>query len=773
MDRIRLFILLLLWAAGAVAHAQVTDSVDVLDYDISVDLRKGKPFAGDATLTVRLAAPCSSLSLSLYGTVDSVWIDGNAVAGAGIDSIPLAPATAGDTVKVRIAYTGKGFVENYGWGGFHFDSDMSYNLGVAFGTNPHNVGAALMPCRDNFHDKATYTLRVRARSGWSSECSGVLQERKLTEDSTELSVWRIAQPVPTYLVSVSQAPWHRIEREVVSLYDTYPLTLGYTVQDSARVVKAFAELDSVVPMFERCLGPYRWGRIGYIATKQGSMEHVNNIALDSRFMASESERAQMTIAHELGHAWFGNLITCTTEADMWINEGGASFCSELAMEANKGKLAANTYYQTNLEKVLREAHITDNGYRPLSPMPHSHTYGTTTYDKGALVWHSLRGLLSDELFFPAMQRLMDDKAFGNVSATEVRDSISSYCGYDMTDFFDFHVFEPGFVDYHLELVKPSESEISMPSAKSYPSLRIRVQGVGTENTPHTGWVPFCLYDVDGSTVYTVLPISGTDTVVTIPMGLDAAYCVLDPTCALSDAATLATFDLGGSGTRTSKEVHVRVACSGTQPEGTPLIVEHHWGTPWDTDTMKGIDRVASRYWMVRGSEKQYQGVNIYFRYVCESYTSSDYAHLDRGFYNQPESIDSMVVLYRADSRSPWRAVSHQRTGNEKEGFFKVENVCSGEYTLAIVDMSQLDIDLPSTEGCMLSPNPLKGGSPMRVSLPSDSPFTVNICDMTGKKVWQKRGCRNGQWLHPLLKAGTYFVQIENKSVSLQTKLIVL
>jgi hypothetical protein len=79
------------------------------------------------------------------------------------------------------------------------------------------------------------------------------------------------------------------------------------------VSQTFALLDNVVPMFEQCFGPYRWGRIGYIATPKGSMEHTNNIALVADFVSSMTEPAQTTIAHELGHAWFGNLITCADD----------------------------------------------------------------------------------------------------------------------------------------------------------------------------------------------------------------------------------------------------------------------------------------------------------------------------------------------------------------------------------------------------------------------------------------------------------------------------
>lgn len=743
------------------------DSVDVLDYDVWVDLSAGKPFAGDATLTLRLTAPCQSLALSLSGTADSIWVDGIALDTADLDAIPTATYAAGDTLTVRVSYHGSGHVESYGWGGFHFDNDMTYNLGVGFNEDPHVMGRVLMPCRDNFHDKATYTLRIRAKRGWTAECSGQLQSRTIEADSLEHSVWRIAQEVPTYLVSVSQAAFRRLHSNVHSIHGTYPLTLGYRDGDSTLVKRAFRELDSVVPMYERCLGPYRWGRIGYIATSKGSMEHVNNIALAKEFMNSTAERAQMTIAHELGHAWFGNLVTCRTEADMWFNEGGASFCSELAMEANKGRAAALKYYQTNLESVVRQTHVTDNGYRALSPMPHLYTYGTTTYDKGALVWHSLRGYLGDSAFYSAMQRLMSEKAFSTVDAAEVRDSLSAYTGVDLTDFFQFHVFTPGFVNYHLHLDTPGclGNEVG---------IFVRQQGVGTTATPASSRVPVTFFSHEGDTAKRVIAFEGDEWYEMVSLPFEPSHYVLDYDCELSDAVTLAEFKKGSA--KSNVAAHVKV--NGSLPENGSIVVEHHWGHPWDLDTLTGLRRATNRYWVVSASQSQYFGLQVGFRFVRDGNVNSNFADLDHGFFNWIASLDSIVVLYREGYGHPWQAISHQRSDNDNEGWFTVDNMRTGEYTLAVVDTALLSIADPqvSASGTLaptLFPNPVVAGDELSLQVPVEGCFTVRIFDTAGRQVWRKRACRTGRRISPRLAPGTYLVRIENNCVSLQSKLIVL
>ena len=762
-----LFLVLLTLGGTLLAQAQIVDSVDVQDYDIYVDLSQGKPFPGDATLTLKLTRPCSTISLSLRGTVDSLWVNGTAIENPSLATIPTAGIAAGTPFTVRVCYHGSGYVEPqpYAFGGFHFDNTISYNLGVGFSTNPHVMGNVLMPCRDNFYDKATYTLRVHTCAGWTAECGGTLQSRTVADDGTENSVWRIAQPVPTYLVSVSQSTWRRIYRDVVSIHGTYPLTLGYTTQDSTRVATAFAELDSVVPMFERCFGPYRWGRIGYIATPKGSMEHVNNIALDRSFMASTLERAQTTIAHELGHAWFGNLITCATESDMWINEGGASFCSEVAMESVSGREASNKYYQTNLESVIRTTHLTDNGYRALSPMPHDYTYQSTTYDKGWMVWHSLRGYLGDSLFYACVSRLMESMAFGSANACDVRDSLSLYSGVNLTDFFNFHVFSPGFVDYHIDA--------NLNGNNAY--VTIRQQGVGTENSVRSNRVPVTFFSHSGQQYKHWIAFHGSDTTLNVELPFDdPAYCVMDYNMELSDAATLAEFVLGSNTQNQAIMTHFRVNYNGEELQGEPMVVEHHWGKPGNADATEGVVRTANRYWIVRAPHNYMADVRGFFHHVRSSYTSGSYPYLDPNLYSQTASLDSMVVLYRANGNSPWTALPHERTGSDNDGYFIVDDLRTGEYTLAVADTNILSIASDNQHSSFsLFPNPVHQGDPLTIDVPTKESFTMRVFDAAGHQVWSKQEVHNGMKINPSLPSGTYLVTIKNKFVSLQSKLIIL
>lgn len=747
-------------------HSQSpADSVDVVDYDISLDLSSGTSFTGDATITLALTRQCDEINLQLLAVVDSLWVDEQRLTTTDLSHIPTAHIAVGDLFSIRVCYHGTGYVESRGWGGFHFDDNMTYNLGVGFVTDPHPLGRAVFPCRDNFTDKATYTLHITARETWSAECSGVLQSRSYDSTLREHTVWRIDQPVCTYTVGISQAPFSRIEDTVGG----YPLTIGYTTsQDSAMVRRVFELLDTVVPMFEQCFGPYRWHRIGYIPTAIGSMEHVNNIALAYNAMESVNTLGQSTIAHELAHAWFGNLITCSDEGDMWINEGGASFASEVACEATLGRAASIKEYQKSLEVVLRTAHIADGDYLPLHGMPHNHTYGNTTYDKGALVWHSLRGYLGDSLFYSSMRTLFDRCAFGTIDAYQLRDSLSLYSNTDLTAFFDRHVFSPGFVDYNVSM-----STEGCPSLTA--DVTIRQQGVGTDILMHNNRVPITVMGWNGEQHKEQICFVGTDTTIRIAIPFPPAFCVLDADCEQSDAATVDNLKVSYKGIFPSPQCHLTLNAQ-SDVEPTDYYIEHHWGKPFDADTLTGVIRTANRYWVVNSTTYRNDDIQCNFHFVRGGYRESAYANLDNGFIRNTHSVDSLGILWRLNADSPWLLLAHPRPSNRNDGYLALNHLRTGEYTLAVVDTNMLGFSdatpLPN-DALDLFPNPITSGQPITICAPCNDPYDVSILDATGHTILHTPNCTNSDRIALPLEAGIYLVRIENNYISLQSKLIVI
>jgi hypothetical protein len=266
---------------------------------------------GDATLTLRLLQPCNTIALDYVLGIDSVAVDGSVVAGADLAALPMASHSVGDTVTVRVWYYTYGYVESGGWGGLHVDNDMTYNLGVGFDDDPHIMGRAWFPCRDNFYDKATYTLNVTTKAGWTAECGGIKQSTSTDGDGCEHSVWRISQPTPTYLVSVSQANWQRVQDTIHSLYGDYPATYGYLYPTENVYVNRPAKAKD----------PYPLSNIKYTSYNGTTITPLtyNDFKPSYNYVVTPAADVPAVVKANAGYGKLG-----WTEAPVAVNNGGVS-----------------------------------------------------------------------------------------------------------------------------------------------------------------------------------------------------------------------------------------------------------------------------------------------------------------------------------------------------------------------------------------------------------------------------------------------------------------
>lgn len=757
--------------------------MDVLHYDLHLLYQPDgtSKILGTANIRFEVTRPCSQITLDLIcdsAQVDSLSIATNAVWNAvECNAIyersearltVLIPNSTPGTYDLKMHYYTNGYVESYGWGGLHIKQGMVYNLGVAFSDYPHNYGRAWFPCRDNFYDKATYTINITSPDNYLHQCSGIKVTDRVADDNSRHTCWQLNHPTPTYLVSISMAPFHVIEREYEGIYGTYPATLGFTNHDSTQVYAAYDILEDVIPMYERCFGPYRWDRVGYIATEKGSMEHVNNIGLVSVCMADKAQVAcQMTICHELAHAWFGNLVTCASQEDMWFNEGGASFCEELASEAAFGKRTSDSYYQNMLSEVLRTAHVSDDGYRSLSGMSQYYTYGTTTYKQGAMMWHSLRGYLGDSLFYACMNRLFNTMAFGNVSAEQVRDSLSLYSGIDLTGFFDFHVFNPGFVDYVLDEFHADGNQAT---------VTLHQHLVGTDHYAHANRVPITFFSADHESYDCVMTFDDSVATQTFDLPFTAAYAVVDFYLQLSDACTADTTALRAKGLHnlTNSYCKINLSKDGNNPRAW-LHIGHHYAHPGG-QLSDGILRLSNRYWQVTGLIDWDNIAQARFLYNQGASSAAGASYIDQGFYDNRNTLDSLALVYRADVSQPWQVVSRKRSSGSSisSGYFAT-NLFPGQYALAVIDTNVAAIPqaVGSADATLnIYPNP-SNGHEFTIDLGNhDKKFDITVYDQMGRKVLHKKGLMSGCRIDHDLPSGTYFAIIQNNFLSLHSQIII-
>ncbi|NOY49507.1 MAG: M1 family metallopeptidase, partial [Chlorobi bacterium] len=333
--------------------------------------------------------------------------------------------------------------------GFHFAGDYAFNLGVGFQSIPHNLGKSWFACIDDFTDRATYDLYATVENSKKAIGGGMLIGSLDNGDGTTTWHWSLTQDIPTYLESLTIGDYVLNPDEYFGIQDTIPIDIYSRPQDTANISSSFLNLKQILRIFEDHFGAYPFDRIGYSATSLGAMEHATNISYPySGFNGSTS--SEWWYAHELSHMWFGDMLTCSTAEDMWLNEGWATFCQIFYTEILYSEEDYKLGMRDKLKDVLMKTHIIDNGYYALNDIPQQYTYGSTAYDKGCVVTGALRTYLGDSIFFDGISAYLQNFAYQSVSSYQMRDFLSQHTGIDMTGFFDNWVFTPGTPHYSID-----------------------------------------------------------------------------------------------------------------------------------------------------------------------------------------------------------------------------------------------------------------------------------------------------------------------------------
>lgn len=746
-----LFFIALLGGAATMAQQPYPDSIDVLHYNIHLDLGHRTPnrMEGFTDVQLRTLKAIDSVTLDLWvADIDSVIVDGSQVGYVNRNtflSIPM-PSAAGDTHTVTVHYRKGATVMPQGWGGFYFENDIYYNLGIAIYRYPHNCGLSWFPCRDNFYDKATYHFDITSRPGWKSICTGMLDSVTPHADGSTAYSWTLNRPTPTYLVGVAAAPFHVIQRDFQGANGTYPGIIGFINHDSTAVADNFAHMDLVIPLLEQRFGPYQWDRVGYVSTPRGSMEHVGNVAFVSDCMSTDQEICLSTMGHEFAHSWFGNLITCATADDMWFNEGGASFCEEITIEAINAAHNPKRYIafaDENLFDVLLHAHLKDDGFRPVYGQSPDHTYGTTVYDKGATVWHSLRGYLGDSLFYASMRTLFCRCAFGTISSRQLCDSLSAYSGINLHNFFRFHVFNAGFNDYEV-----------VDFGTDFVTLRQQSYGTDSLMDGNRVWVTFFSDNLEQAR--RLVCFDGAEMRCPVaPLPFQPAFAVVDLDKALSRAAIATQRTATATG-----PINMPLSLFKSTVNQVPaadsawLLVTHHWTPSIGAVPANGIVRFAGHHWTVQGHLPYTVLMDGQFRYIRSGSDRS----LDENFLLHKNSIDSTVLLYRPDVASPWQVVSTSHTGTTSQGYLVAPTLQTGEYTFAVVDTAALTLAVttptPADDAVRLYPNPSNGTFTISTAQPGEA-LLVTVLDLAGRTLRDSLAATSGDSLRLDLPSGNY------------------
>lgn len=733
-----------------------TDSVHVADYQINISEIDfvGKTISAKTDIAVVTKINnLEKIRLDLLSlTVDSVFVDGDSAIFSRQGDylfVNLPENNISDTLNIEVYYHGMP-VHDGNFGGFYFNGNFAYNVGVALQSQPHNYGRCWFPCVEEFTDKSSYSFNITLPDGLTAICNGMLQDTMHIAGSTIWS-WRLDEPIPTYLASMAVGPYEHYSDTVHGMMGVVPIDIFANEDIYPNVSTSFVNLKRIFRMFEENFGAYRWPRIGYVCTAMigGAMEHATNIAYPNMFV-NGAVTYQDIYAHELFHHWFGNLITCEKPEEMWINEGFASFSEPLVNDllySTENYDAYIAHIRNTHTDVLTNIVKNDGGHYALDNVPQTYTYGTHSYQKGALVIHTLKSYMGNSLFFSSLKTLLAQNEYKNINSEDFFASLSEISGLNLTDFYNDWIHQPGFLDFEA-------SELSAHGCGIF-SLKIYQSGYGIEHVGNN--VPiditFVSEDLDFHTIENQI-ISGDSTELTVFVPFSPAFVILNRSDDLSDA----TIDIEKILTETGINTFTDVSCSAniqSLTDTTFLRVEHHYVAPNNPEQLPtGIHKISdSHYWNVRFAGGFITG-NMKFKMLRGTSNQLDYS-LFQGGYN----LDNLKLLYRENPNSQWVIIPFTRTGSPMNATISTYDILPGQYCFAVGDVDASTNTISKNE-FQIYPNPSHSSINIKTEYLYDR---IDIFDSLGRKVKTLKQHSDNQEINIAeLNYGVYYIVLSNK-----------
>ena len=429
-------------SGGSPQHA-----FDVLKYTINIDLENcfQSPYPNNFTADVKILFKIdSALNQVVFDAVNSslsvssVQMNGVSFTHVGDKLTVILDRTynPGEQAEVHIFYTHANVAD-----GAFYCSD-----GFVFTDCEPEGARKWFPCYDKPSDKAITDITAKVPLNTKLGANGRLQD-SIIEGNTIKYHWVSRDPVATYLTVLTGKVNYKLD--VVNwtnpeTSEIIPMRFYYNMGEDPSYIKSI--IGDMTTFYSNEFGVHPFEKNGFATLNPefawGGMENQTLTSLCPNCWG------ESLVAHEFAHQWFGDMITCATWADIFLNEGFATWTeahwieNQGGYQAYKNELGWNAQYYIAYNPGWA---ISIPSWAVTTPDLSTLFNYAVTYMKGSCVMHMLRYTLGDSVFFPAMKAYATDTVdFKYKSATieDFKNKIETEAGYDLDWFFDQWVYKP-------------------------------------------------------------------------------------------------------------------------------------------------------------------------------------------------------------------------------------------------------------------------------------------------------------------------------------------
>lgn len=448
-------------SGGELHPLQARFDVGHIDLNLKIDPKK-KYISGKAYLTLNILETTDGVLLDLdtrfrvddlmLWTEDLVQIPSRCAHREGALYIqPSIPLNRAQRIHVEVTYRGKPQeADRAPWdGGFTWAETKDGHPWIT--TTMQGEGGDLwFPCKDHPSDKPeSVDLHITVPDPLVVAANGKLLSTERRSDQWSTFHWRTQHPISNYNLALNIGPYEVIQSTYTSVDGTDVPFFFWVLPDSREKAElAIPEFKRHLNFYERWLGPYpfRDEKYGVVETPHLGMEHQTIIAYGNQFRGGPHGYDWLH-HHELGHEWWGNLVTAEDWSHFWLHEGTCTYMQVLYAEERQGTMAYQHAMYADRKRIKSEFPMVPD--QPTSIDTIDEQLGVDMYFKGSWILHTLRYLIGKEQLQtclrrfaypdPSLESATNGSAIHFSNTKDFVNLIEEISGQDLQWFFDVYL----------------------------------------------------------------------------------------------------------------------------------------------------------------------------------------------------------------------------------------------------------------------------------------------------------------------------------------------
>jgi len=296
------------------------------------------------------------------------------------------------------------------------------------------------PTIDSPNQKSTEEIYMTVPDKYVTLSNGLLINQTNNNDGTRTDYWKMDQKHAPYLFfmgvgefSVIKDKWKNIPVNyyVEKEYEPYAKDIFGLTPEMIQFYSDYTGVEYVWPKYSQMIGR------DFVS---GAMENTTAVLhMEKAYQTSsdiiDENTWENTIAHELFHHWFGDLVTTESWSNLTVNESFANYSEYLWQEYKYGADAADAHRHSEIEGYMNP----ENELKDLVRFHYNSRedmFDGVSYNKGGAILHMLRNFLGDDAFREGLKVYLNDNKFGTGEAHQLRLALEEVSGKDLNWFFN-------------------------------------------------------------------------------------------------------------------------------------------------------------------------------------------------------------------------------------------------------------------------------------------------------------------------------------------------